>query len=84
MVIGTAMFFLHPVLLGISFTGSLAYALYLGGKKILRFLLLFLLPMMVVLSLVNPLFNHRGVTILTYIRDNPITWESIYYGMVTG
>ena len=78
------MFFLHPVLLGISFTGALAYGLYLGGKKILRFLLLFLLPMMVVLSLVNPLFNHRGVTILTYIRDNPITWESIYYGMVTG
>ena len=84
MVIGTAMFFLHPVLLGISFTGALAYALYLEGRKILRFLLIFLLPMMVVLSLVNPLFNHRGVTILTYIRDNPITWESIYYGMVTG
>ncbi len=84
MVIGTAMFFLHPVLLGISFTGACIYALYLGGKKILRFLFLFLLPMMVVLSLVNPLFNHRGITILTYMRDNPITLESIYYGVVTG
>jgi energy-coupling factor transport system permease protein len=39
---------------------------------------------MIIVALINPLFNHRGITILCYIRDNPLTLESILYGIATG
>ncbi len=80
-VIGFAMVFLHPVFLGLTLAGSLAYGLLLNGRKNIRFALIVLLPMMILAGLVNPLFNHRGVTILYYIGDNPLTLESILYGI---
>lgn len=83
-VILLGMFFMHPVFLIVSVTGAFAYSLYLNGIKALKFNLFFLLPMMVAVALINPLFNHRGVTILWYFRDNPITLESIVYGIATG
>jgi len=83
-VILFGMFFLHPVLLTMSLLGAFSYSAYLNGKKAIKFNLGFLLPMMIVVCLINPLFNHRGVTILGYLRDNPITLESIVYGLVTG
>ena len=36
---------------------------------------------MIIATLVNPIFNHRGVTILFYFRDNPITLESVFFGL---
>jgi energy-coupling factor transport system permease protein len=42
---------------------------------------MFLLPLMIVAAVINPAFNHEGVTILTYVRLNPITLESILYGL---
>ena len=46
--------------------------------------LLYILPMFVLISLINPLFNHAGVTILTYLPDgNPLTLESIIFGAVS-
>jgi energy-coupling factor transport system permease protein len=83
-VILFSMIFLHPILLGISMTGAFVYSLFLNGKRGLRFILFFVLPMMLVAGMVNPLFNHRGATILGYLRDNPITLESILYGVAVG
>lgn len=76
-----SMVFLHPVYLAISMTGSISYSLLLNGRKTVKFILFFVLPMMIVAGIINPLFNHRGVTILTYFNDNPITLESILYGI---
>jgi energy-coupling factor transport system permease protein len=76
------MFFMHPVSLIISLTGALTYAIYLSGKKAVRFSLLYMLPMMVMAAVVNPAFNHEGMTILTYLPSgNPLTLESILYGI---
>jgi energy-coupling factor transport system permease protein len=76
------MFFMHPVCLGLSFVCAFAYAVYLNKGKALRFTLRFLLPLLVITALVNPAFNHEGVTILTYFPNgNPLTLESILYGM---
>ena len=72
---------MHPVFLGIGFAAAFSYALFLKGGKALRFGLLFVLPMFVVMALVNPMFNHRGMTILFYTQYNPITLESILYGI---
>jgi energy-coupling factor transport system permease protein len=76
-----SMVYLHPVLLGISMAGAMSYSIFLNKGRGLRFIMLFLLPGMVAAGLVNPLFNHKGVTILGYLSGNPITLESILYGI---
>ena len=82
MVLGCTMFFMHPLSLCISFGSAFCYALYLKGWKAVRFFLLYLLPMMVMAAVLNPAFNHEGVTILTYLHSgNPLTLESIAYGI---
>ncbi len=80
-VILFSMFFMHPAFLAISFFGGFAYSVALNSKKALLFNLKFLLPMLLVMAVVNPLLNHGGATILLYINDNPITLESCIYGL---
>ncbi|MBO4879025.1 MAG: energy-coupling factor transporter transmembrane protein EcfT [Clostridia bacterium] len=74
------MLLLHPVLLGISFCTGTVWLFCLRGRKALGLLLKFVLPVMLLTAILNPLFNHEGVTILFYLRDNPVTLESILYG----
>ena len=81
-VIGFAMFFTHPVCLAMSLLCAITFSVYLNGKKAVRFNLIYMLPMFVIAALINPLFNHQGGTILTYLPDgNPLTLESILYGI---
>ena len=81
-VLGFSMFLLHPVCLVVSLFGAAAYDLYLGGRKALSFCLKGVLPMMVLAAVLNPLFNHEGATILTYLPSgNPLTLESLVYGL---
>jgi energy-coupling factor transport system permease protein len=82
LVLVFSMCFMHPVCLGVSFASSLAYSITLHGRKAVRFTLVFMLPMMLVAAVVNPVFNHEGATILTYLPSgNPLTLESITYGI---
>lgn len=82
LVLGFSMFFMHPVSLCISLVSSLTYAIYLNGRKAVRFSLLYMLPMMLMAAVINPAFNHRGATILAYLPSgNPLTLESIAYGL---
>lgn len=77
-----SMFFMHPVCLGISLICAFTYSIYLNGKRALCFNLKYMLPMLAVTALINPVFNHEGGTILTYLKDgNPLTLESITYGI---
>lgn len=79
------MFLMHPVILCISLGSAIAYSVTLHGGKALRFGLLYMLPLLLVTAIVNPLFNHAGVTILCYLPSgNPLTLESIVYGFATG
>ena len=82
LVLAFTMFLMHPVTLLISLGSSLAYAISLNGKKAVRFSLLYMLPMMLMAAILNPAFNHEGITILTYLPSgNPLTLESILYGL---
>lgn len=79
-----SMVFTHPVCLVISLVCALAYSIYLSGRKAVRFSLLAMLPMFIIAALVNPAFSHEGGTILTYLPSgNPLTLESIIYGLST-
>ena len=78
------MFFMHPVSLVVSLGCAVAYSIYLTGKNAIRFSLRFILPMMVMAALINPAFNHEGVTVLAYLPSgNPLTLESILYGIAS-
>lgn len=79
------MFISHPVFTVISFVCSLIYAVYAGGKKAVKIILVMILPMALMIALINPLFNHAGMTILFYLSDgNPFTLESLVYGIFSG
>jgi energy-coupling factor transport system permease protein len=82
LVIGFSMVHTHPAALAASLVCAFSYSVYLGGGKALRRGLLFMIPMMLFAALINPAFNHRGGTILTYLPSgNPLTLESILYGI---
>ncbi|CAM2796132.1 energy-coupling factor transporter transmembrane component T [Hathewaya histolytica] len=82
-VIGFSMFFMHPIFLVISLICSMIYSIYLNRRKALKFNFVYMLPLLIILMLINPAFNHYGVTILLYVNDNPITLESIVYGVAS-
>lgn len=83
-VIVSSMVFYHPVFLGISISVALIYAIWLTGVKTFKFLF-YMTPLLIGATLINPLFNHEGMTILFYLKNgNPITLESILYGVFTG
>ncbi len=80
LVIAFSMVFMHPVCLAISLVSGFCMLLMQKGKKALCFIL-YSLPLLLLPALINPAFNHAGVTILTYFPSgNPLTLESIFYG----
>ena len=81
-VIVFSMIFVHPICLVTSLLCSVMYSIILNGKKALKFIVM-LLPLMLISALINPAFNHEGVTVIAYLPSgNPLTLESILYGIV--
>ena len=75
----------HPLAQVISLCCAVAYAVSINGKKSVLFLLKYCLPMVIITAFVNPAFNHEGKTILLYFSNgNPLTLESILYGLSAG
>lgn len=83
-VIAFTMFLMNPVCLGISLCCALVNAIYLNGVKTVRFGIRIVLPTVILVSVINPIVNHQGVTILEYLPwNNPLTLESILYGIAS-
>ena len=76
------MFSLHPVILAVSFVSEFCWSVMLNGRRALKFNLAAMLPVTLAVALLNPLFNHAGVTILFYLNDNPVTLESVVFGWI--
>ncbi len=73
---------MHPVCLGISLLGAFTYSIIQNGRKSIKTNILYMLPTVLVMAMLNPAFNHQGVTILAYLPSgNPLTLESITYGI---
>jgi energy-coupling factor transport system permease protein len=80
--IALAMLLMHPIALGISFVCAAVYAVYLLGRRAVATGLKFMLPMMLFAAALNPMFNHRGATILAFLPNgNPVTLEAILFGI---
>ncbi len=83
--IGFSLVLTHPLAQGLSLVCAIAYAVSVNGKKSVIFLLKYCLPMVLLTAFINPVFNHEGVTTLLYFPNgNPLTLESILYGLSAG
>ena len=82
LVLGFTMFLMHPVSLAVSIVSAAVYAVQLNGAGAVKRSMKCLLPMALLAAVVNPAFNHAGVTIIMYLPGgNPLTLESILYGL---
>ncbi len=75
------MILIHPMFLGCSMILSMVYYITVRGHKGIKFVL-GMLPFFVFLSVINPVFNTMGDTILfTYLNGRAYTWEALCYGI---
>ena len=81
--IGFGVVIQHPAYMLAAVLGAAGYFLLLKGRKGLKTMAL-LLPVFLVITLVNPLFNTLGKTELFLLFGKPYTLEALYYGAVVG
>ena len=74
---------MHPVMTGISLLGAVLFAAQLEGWNRVVATGKFVLPVFLLIALANPLFNHRGVTLLFILFGQWITLEALVYGVVS-
>ena len=85
LVIGFSMALNHPLAQGISLVCAIVYAVQTEGKRAVLFCLKWCLPVVLLTAFINPAFSHEGITILLYLpTGNPLTVESILYGISSG
>ena len=77
--IGLSVVIQHPAYLLAGIVTGAIYYLLLNGKKGWK-TILSLLPMFVILTAINPLFNTLGETPLFYLGSRPYTLEALCYG----
>jgi len=80
----SALLFAHPAFLIVTLVAAMCCAFLCKGFSGVKFGLGIALPAVLVFAVVNPLINHRGSTILFYIKYNAVTLESIMAGLCSG
>lgn len=84
-VFGFSCLCMHPTCLLISFLAAMQYYIHLKGAKAIGLLLKGVLPLLCLTVIINPAFSHAGITTLCYLPSgNPLTLESILYGISAG
>jgi energy-coupling factor transport system permease protein len=79
-VLGLTMFQMQAGLIVVSFFSALIYHFYLKGRSGLKYLAM-IVGVFLATAIINPLFSHKGVTLLFYLpTGNPVTLESLIYG----
>ena len=77
--IGMTVMIQHPAYLLVGILTGAIYYLLLNGSKGWK-LILGLIPLTLLLTAMNPLFNTLGATPLFYLFGRPYTLEALYYG----
>lgn len=81
--IGFCVVFQHPAYLAVGVCGGAVYYQLLHGGRSWRHLA-GMVPVFLVVSGLNPLFNHYGSRVLFTVFGKPYTLEALYYGMALG
>ena len=79
--IGITMFSMDPLFLAVTLTASWAWSILLSGRRAIRFNLLITVPILLITSVINTLFNHNGATVLFWLFGNRITLEAFLFGL---
>ena len=82
LVLVITMFTMNPVILAVSYVGSLVLGIYMQGGSFIKKNIMITIPVIIFSVLIQPIFNHSGVTPLFYINDNMVCLENIIYGAV--
>ena len=78
-VLAVTMFSMNPLLLGIALVTSVLTAVVSGTAN--RRAHLFSAAVFVIAAVLNPLFVHKGMTVLFYFNNRPFTLEALCYGL---
>lgn len=83
-IIVSTVVFSNPVFVLLSFLGSLTYSLKLKDGESLKGLMI--MPMILALAtlITNAFFVHRGMKIIAYIFNKPVTGEALAFGAIAG
>lgn len=79
-VMGMTIFTRNPLLIGLSLLGAAALLLLSGKGR----LLLWSVPTVLLCAVTNPIFSHRGETVLFFAGDSAFTLEAVIYGAIFG
>lgn len=74
----------HPGWILTSLCIGSVYSIYLNGFHRYIKTLLYVCILFIIVVVMNPLFNHNGITIIFYLFDNPVTMEALMYGVASG
>lgn len=77
------MFFVHPAFMICSVVAAFAYYLTIKGLEVFK-LLAVILPIVAIITFVNPLVNINGQTVLFMVGSRPYTMEALLYGLSLG
>lgn len=83
LAIGFGVVIQHPAYMLAAVIGAAAYYLLLKGRKGIR-MILAMLPVFLLITAVNPIFNTLGETELFPLFGRPYTLEALWYGAVVG
>lgn len=72
--------FPHPALVALSLVGSVALFVFTKGTEGIKTHICFFI-LFIVMAAINPLFNHNGLTVLFVLNDNPVTLETLLFGL---
>lgn len=78
--IGFGVLVQHPAYIAAGIVCGMICVLTMKGAGALK-LIGGMIPMFVLISLINPLFNTQGRTVMLTIFGRPYTWEALCYGM---
>jgi len=81
--IGFGVVIQHPAYMLAAVIGAAAYYLLLKGRKGIK-MILAMIPVFLLITAVNPVFNTLGETELFPLFGRPYTLEALYYGAVVG
>ena len=79
-----AMFAGSPLTAALALTGGLCFAATMTTAKEKLADLTFYLPLVLLVTVTNPLFSHNGVTPLFFLNGRAVTLEAILYGAGLG
>lgn len=80
-VLITAMFINNPIIQLSALFGGIAFCGMLTTAKQKLSDIAFYIPLLILISITNPLFSHNGETPLFFMNGNAVTLEAIVYGV---